>query len=109
MTDPENTTGEVDQRVLAAVSGRAFRRGGATFRLSQITGPGFWRSQAFESWGEGIHLLGQWGFFDQPEPRMDPFRWIAPVFRLFKPMRIFHFQLGEAEDRLYTTAASQEA
>ncbi len=57
---------------------------------------GFWRSQTIEDWGEGIHLLGQWGFFDQPEPRMDPYRWIAPIFRLFKPMRIFHFQLGKA-------------
>jgi len=57
---------------------------------------GFWRSQALEGWGKGIHMLGQWGFFDQPEPRMDSFRWMAPIFRLFKPMRIFHFQLGEA-------------
>lgn len=57
---------------------------------------GFWRSQEIESWGEGIYILGQWGFFDQPEPRMDPYRWAAPIFRLFKPIRIFHFQLGEA-------------
>ena len=57
---------------------------------------GFWRSQTLEGWGEGIQLLGQWGFFDQPEPRMAPYRWIAPIFRLFKPMRIFHFRLGEA-------------
>jgi len=57
---------------------------------------GFWRSKALENWGEGIHLLSQWGFFDQPEPRMDPYRWLAPIFRLFKPIRIFHFQLGEA-------------
>jgi O-methyltransferase involved in polyketide biosynthesis len=57
---------------------------------------GFWRSQTIEGWGEGIHLLGQWGFFDQPEPRMASFRWMAPIFRLFKPIRIFHFQLGEA-------------
>jgi O-methyltransferase involved in polyketide biosynthesis len=56
----------------------------------------FWRSQAIEGWGEGVHLLGQWGFFDQPEPRMASFRWMAPIFRLFKPIRIFHFQLGEA-------------
>jgi len=56
---------------------------------------GFWRGQEIEGWGEGIHMLGQWGFFDQPEPRMDPYRWAAPIFRLFKPMRIFHFQLGE--------------
>jgi O-methyltransferase involved in polyketide biosynthesis len=57
---------------------------------------GFWRSQELEGWGEGIHLLGQWGFFDHPEPRMDPCRWIAPIFRCFKPMRIFLFRLGEA-------------
>jgi O-methyltransferase involved in polyketide biosynthesis len=57
---------------------------------------GFWRSQALEGWGEGIHMLGQWGFFDQPEPRMVSYRWIALIFRLFKPMRIFHFQLGKA-------------
>ena len=59
---------------------------------------GFWRSQAIEGLGEGIHMLGQWGFFDQPEPRMAPYRWIGPIFRLFKPMRIFHFQLGEAAE-----------
>ncbi len=57
---------------------------------------GFWRSQALEGWGEGIHLLGQWGFFDQPEPRLAPYRWTAPLFRLLKPMRILHFQLGKA-------------
>jgi len=57
---------------------------------------GIWRGQELEGWGEGIHLLDEWGFFNQPEPRMDSFRWMAPIFRLFKPMRIFHFQLGKA-------------
>jgi O-methyltransferase involved in polyketide biosynthesis len=57
---------------------------------------GFWRSQALEDWGEGIHMLSQWSFFDQPEPRMKSYRWIAPIFRLVKPMRIFHFRLGSA-------------
>ena len=64
---------------------------------SQFTGImhwGFWHGQELEGWGDGIHLLDKWGFFDQPEPRLDSFRWIAPIFRLFKPMRIFHFQLG---------------
>ncbi len=56
----------------------------------------FWRGQEIEGWGDGIHLLDEWGFFDQPEPRLDSYRWMAPLFRLFKPMRIFHFQLGEA-------------
>jgi O-methyltransferase involved in polyketide biosynthesis len=63
---------------------------------------GFWRSKEIEGWGNAnphgadIRLLDEWGFFDQPEPRMHPYRWIAPIFRLCKPMRIFHFQLGEA-------------
>jgi len=56
----------------------------------------FWHGQEIEGWGDGIHLLDEWGFFDQLEPRMDSYRWMAPIFRLFKPMRIFHFQLGQA-------------
>jgi O-methyltransferase involved in polyketide biosynthesis len=56
----------------------------------------FWHGQEIEGWGDGIRLLDEWGFFDQPEPRLDSFRWMAPLFRLFKPMRIFHFQLGKA-------------
>jgi O-methyltransferase involved in polyketide biosynthesis len=55
---------------------------------------GFWRGQELEGWGDGIHLLDEWGFFDHPEPRLASYRWMAPLFRLFKPMRIFHFQLG---------------
>jgi len=66
---------------------------------------GFWRGQEIEGWGDpstslrtgGVRLLGEWGFFDQPEPRLDSYRWTAPLFRLFKPMRIFHFQLGKAK------------
>jgi O-methyltransferase involved in polyketide biosynthesis len=57
---------------------------------------GFWRGQEIEGWGDDIRLLGDWGFFDQPEPRLKSFYWMAPLFRLFKPMRIFHFQLGKA-------------
>ncbi len=57
---------------------------------------GLREGRELESWGEGIRLLDEWGFFDQPEPRLDSYNWMAPLFRLFKPMRIFHFQLGEA-------------
>jgi O-methyltransferase involved in polyketide biosynthesis len=65
---------------------------------------GFWNGQEIEGWGAasipgaGILLLDEWGFFDQPEPRLVSYRWMAPLFRLFKPMRIFHFQLGEAAE-----------
>jgi O-methyltransferase involved in polyketide biosynthesis len=62
---------------------------------------GFWRGQQIEGWGNasrpdaGIRLLDEWGFFDRPEPRLAPFHWMAPIYRLFKPMRIYHFQLGK--------------
>ncbi len=56
---------------------------------------GFWRGQEIEGWGKDIRLLDAWNFFDQPEPRLDPYLWMAPLFHLFKPMRIFRFQLGE--------------
>jgi len=63
---------------------------------------GFWRGQEVEGWGGpsrtggSIRLLDEWGFFDQPEPRLKSYRWMAPLFRLFKPMRLFHFRLGDA-------------
>jgi O-methyltransferase involved in polyketide biosynthesis len=56
---------------------------------------GLWSGRVIEGWGPGIRLLEAWGFFDQPEPRLISYRWMAPLFRLFKPMRIFHIQLGE--------------
>jgi len=57
---------------------------------------GLWSGREIEGWGDGIHLLDEWGFFDRPEPRLNSYRWMAPLFRLFKPIRIFHFQLGKA-------------
>jgi len=57
---------------------------------------GFWHSQEVEDWRVGIRLLDEWGFFDQPEARLARYRWMAPLFRLFKPMRLFHFRLGDA-------------
>ncbi len=57
---------------------------------------GFWHGQEVEDWRVGIRLLDEWGFFDQPETRLARYRWMAPLFRLFKPMRLFHFRLGDA-------------
>ena len=57
---------------------------------------GLWSGRQIEGWGDGIRLLDEWGFFDQPEPRLNSYRWMAPLFRLFKPMEIFHLQLGKA-------------
>jgi hypothetical protein len=65
---------------------------------------GLWSGQELEGWGNpstslrsgGIRLLDEWGYFDRPEPRLHSFRWMAPIFRLLKPFRVFHFQLGKA-------------
>jgi len=57
---------------------------------------GIWHGQEIERWGAGIRLLDEWGYFDRPEPRLHSFRWMAPIWRLLKPMGICHFQLGEA-------------
>ena len=58
---------------------------------------GIWRGQELESWGEGIRLLDEWGFFDQPEPRLAHIRWWwRPIETLVKTHRIYHFQLGKA-------------
>jgi O-methyltransferase involved in polyketide biosynthesis len=56
---------------------------------------GLWDVHDIEGWGNGVRLIDEWGFFDHPEPRMAPYRWIAPIFRLFKPICIYHFTLGE--------------
>jgi O-methyltransferase involved in polyketide biosynthesis len=58
---------------------------------------GMWRGPEIEHWGHGIALVDEWGFFDHPEPRLTPFRWMAPLFRLFKPVRVFRFRLEETD------------
>jgi methyltransferase (TIGR00027 family) len=65
-------------------------------KLSARARWGIWHGREIEGWGAGIRLLDEWGVFDRPEPRLHSFRWMAPFYRLFKPVRIFHFQLGKA-------------
>ncbi len=53
-------------------------------------------SRELEQWGEGIHLLSEWLYFDQPEPRLGPqrlFRWIP---WLAQSAKILRYQLGDA-------------
>ena len=57
---------------------------------------GIWRGQELESWAMGIRLLDEWGFFDDPEPRLDKIRWLRPIDSLFRTLRIYHYQLGKA-------------
>jgi O-methyltransferase involved in polyketide biosynthesis len=47
-----------------------------------------------ENWGEGIKLLEEWFYFDDPEPRMRPYRWMRHFPLFGKSTGIFHFQLG---------------
>jgi O-methyltransferase involved in polyketide biosynthesis len=59
---------------------------------------GIWRGRKIESWGNGIRLLGEWGFFDRPEPRLACIRWMRPIEALARTMRIYHFRLGQPEN-----------
>jgi O-methyltransferase involved in polyketide biosynthesis len=55
---------------------------------------GIWRGERLESWGEGIHLLDEWGMFDEPEPRLAHYPLLKVIEALFRTLRIYHFRLG---------------
>jgi O-methyltransferase involved in polyketide biosynthesis len=62
---------------------------------------GIWHGQEIESWGRqgnggGIRLLDEWGYFDDPTPRLGQIRWLRPIEALARTFRIYHFQLGKA-------------
>jgi methyltransferase (TIGR00027 family) len=59
---------------------------------------GVWHGREIEGWGDGIHQLGEWGFFDEPELRLANIRWLHPFESLARTMRIYHFRLGEAAE-----------
>jgi hypothetical protein len=47
-----------------------------------------------ETWGEGIRLLDEWFYFDDPEPRMRSYHWMRHIPLLEKSTGIFHYRLG---------------
>ena len=63
---------------------------------------GLWHGQEIEGWGAasptgaGIRLLDEWWWMAEPEPRLARFRWLRPIDALFRTLRIYHFQLGNA-------------
>jgi O-methyltransferase involved in polyketide biosynthesis len=57
---------------------------------------GIWHGQEIEGWGDGVRLLDEWGFIDDPTPRLDGIRWLRSIEALARTLRIYHFQLGEA-------------
>ena len=67
-----------------------------TFKIAIHVHWGIWRGQKIEGWGNSIRLLDEWGFFDQPEPRLAPIRWLRPFESLARTIRIYHFRLGKA-------------
>jgi methyltransferase (TIGR00027 family) len=70
---------------------------------------GLWYGQEVEAWGEGIQLLGEWCFLDEPEPRLEPVRWLRHFPVAARAAHIYHFRLGEgaaqAKGRQSTTPA----
>ena len=56
---------------------------------------GLWDGHEVEGWGEGIHLIDDWGYLDSPEPRLSFYRWARHIPLAAKAGRIYHFQLGE--------------
>ncbi len=53
------------------------------------------RAGSASSIGAGIRLLDEWGFYDDPTPRLARIRWARPIDALARTFRIYHFQLGE--------------
>ena len=71
-------------------------------RFSKISARLRWglkHGRDLESLGEGIHLLDEWFYFDRPEPRLGAAQLMRYFPLLAKGAGIFHYQLGEAEER----------
>lgn len=67
-----------------------------TTRFGLRTRWGIWSGKEIEKWGNEIHLIDEWGYLDQLEPRTDHLRWLRPIELLFRTLRIYHFRLGES-------------
>lgn len=56
---------------------------------------GLWRGEEIEGWGEGVQLLGDWGYLDRPEPRLASIRWVRHIPLSSRAGRVYHFRLGK--------------
>lgn len=54
-------------------------------------------STELETWGQGIHLLGEWGYFDQPEPRLGLYNLMRFLPLLKNASRVLWYQLGSVQ------------
>jgi O-methyltransferase involved in polyketide biosynthesis len=48
-----------------------------------------------ESWGDNIHLLEEWNYYEEDEPRLRAFRWARHIPALAKSSGIYHYRLGD--------------
>jgi O-methyltransferase involved in polyketide biosynthesis len=55
---------------------------------------GIWHGQEVEAWGDGIRLLGEWGYFDEKTPRLNRIRWLRGIEAMARTFRVYRFQLG---------------
>ncbi len=66
----------------------------AALKLSARVRWGLKHPRDLESWGEGIALLDEWYYFEGPEPRVKPYRWMSRFPLLAKSAGIFQYRLG---------------
>jgi O-methyltransferase involved in polyketide biosynthesis len=75
--------------------------GNLRLAISKLGARAHWglrRGQELEGWGDGIRLLDEWGFCDDPTPRLNNLRWISHIPLLARALRVYHFQLGKAAE-----------
>jgi O-methyltransferase involved in polyketide biosynthesis len=48
-----------------------------------------------EGWAPGIRLLSAWHYWDDPEPRMRPYRWMRRSAMFGEGFQVVHYRLGE--------------
>jgi hypothetical protein len=55
---------------------------------------GLKQDKGMEDWAQGIKLEGSWRYFDDPEPRMKPYRWMKIIPEAAKGNRVLKYKLG---------------
>jgi O-methyltransferase involved in polyketide biosynthesis len=66
--------------------------------LKQEVAWGLRRGNDLEAWHPDIHLLEDWNYFDQPEPRLGRARLMRFIPTFGKGYRVVRYRLGEAAD-----------
>ncbi len=61
---------------------------------------GLKQDEGLEDWAEGIKLKGSWLYFDDPEPRMKPYRWMKIIPEAAKGNRVLKYRLGMSEKKV---------